>query len=139
MDYYASSREAQGEVQVAAILGQEHHLHGDKWSDFQHQANRGGWRIQGAQGLAGVSGHGSVGVCIAARNFVQLARAADMPLDISPRAAAGRLASAEVDGVLRGGMLVLSVYLWHAEGLAERNVGSLNAAGGALPNLQVHA
>ena len=36
------------------------------------------------------------------------------------------------DGVLRGGVMLISVYLWHTEGLTTRNLAILNAAGEAV-------
>ena len=43
-----------------------------------------------------------------------------------------RVAVAWVDGVLRGGLMVISVYLWHSEGLSDRNMSVLHAAGDAI-------
>ena len=36
--------------------------------------------------------------------------------------AAGRVAAAWVQDVTRAGVLVVSTYLWHSEGLTERNI-----------------
>ena len=48
---------------------------------------------------------------------------------MSPAESPGKLAAAWVDGVLRDGVLILSVYLWHTEGAIARNLGLLRAAG----------
>ena len=36
LDHYRSTRSAPGQVQVAALVTQEHHLRGDSWVDMQH-------------------------------------------------------------------------------------------------------
>eukprot|EP00972_Heterocapsa_arctica_P075083 11079369-Heterocapsa_arctica.AAC.1 len=130
MDLYRGRRDADG-VSVAAILGQEHHAFGDAWVDLQHRARRGGWKLQGAQAVRCDSGRGSAGTCVAASANVGLSQAAGCPFDCSPEGSEGRLSAAWLEGVLRGGVMVMSVYLWHTEGLTERNIGILNAAGEA--------
>ena len=62
----------------------------------------------------------------------QGAKAAGMAVDRSPVESKGRLAVAWVEGVLRGGVMVVSSYIWHSEGLTERNSALLDAAGATV-------
>ena len=119
-------------VQVGAILGQEHHAYGASWADLQHQAKRAQWRLHGARAVKCDSGKGSAGVCIAARSHIDIGQPLHSPIDSSPPGSAGRVAVAFVNGILRGGVLLVSVYLWHSEGLTTRNMEILHAAGEAI-------
>ena len=130
--YYRESRADKGQVQVGAMLCQEHHVVGDAWADLQHRCCKGGWQMQGARGVRSSGGRDTVGVGIAVRSGIGLGRAADLGFDCSPRESPGRLAVGWVDGVLRGGVMMISIYLWHSEGLSERNVALLHAAGEAI-------
>ena len=79
------------------------------------------------KGHSGCSGEG-----IAASRHIGFAATPDTnTFDLSPAASPVKLAAAWVDGVFRGGVLILSVYLWHIEGAAERNLEILSAAGEA--------
>ena len=47
--------------------------------------------------------------------------------DCSTQCSPGRLCVAWIDAVVKGGIMAGSLYLWHTEGLSERNRGLLNA------------
>ena len=51
------------------------------------------------------------------------------PHDASPAASKGRVSVAWVDGLLRGGLTLISLYLWHSEGTSCRNMELLHKAG----------
>ena len=120
-------------VPVAVVLAQEHHAQKRGFQDLQYAAKKCGWQLQGAAAVASASGIGSsAGVCIATNAQFMMGKAAGMNFDLSPRGSEGRLSVAWVDGVLRGGVMVLSVYLWHTEGLTDRNMDLLNAVGEAV-------
>ena len=116
--------------EVAALCCQEHHAAGDGWTDLQHAARKLNWVMQGAPAVPGKGHSGCSGAGIAAKRHIGLAPPADREsFDISPVASPGKLAAAWIDGVLRGGVLVISVYLWNVEGATERNLEILRAAG----------
>ena len=107
MDFYRG-REDAGGVSIAAILGHERHASGQAWVDLQHRARSGGWKLQGAQAVQCDSGRRSAGTCVAASAHVELSSAAGCPFDCSPQGSEGRLSAAWLEGVLRGGVMVLS-------------------------------
>ena len=72
------------------------------------------------------------GTCVAARSKYGMGTSCGSPHDASPSGSEGRVTVAWVDGVLRGGILVVSVYLWHSEGLADRNRKILEVAAEAV-------
>ena len=57
-----------------------------------------------------------------------------MPHDLSPHGQEGRLTVGWADGIVKGGIMLVSVYLWHTEGLTESNRVILEAAGEAITN-----
>ena len=119
-------------VEVAAVAAQEHHARGTDWVDLQAQAKKIGWTLHGSQAAAANRSEGKAGVCIAARQKVGIGRAGSLPIDLSPRGSEGRLAAAWIDGVVKGGLLFLSLYLFDSEGLSDRNVELLERAGAAV-------
>ena len=131
LDHYRSTREAPGQVQVAALVAQEHHLRGDSWADMQHKARRAGWTAHGAPAVL-CAQKSSAGVCIAVRSKFGSGKPSSLPVDASPGGSLGRLACTWIDGVVRGGLLVISMYLWHSEGLSRRNMELLCAAGDVI-------
>jgi ribonuclease HI len=130
---HAESGEAlERPVAVAAILGQEHHAKKLAFADFQHRSKKCGWKLHGAPAAKGDGGGDSAGVCIAANAQFELGAATGLAHDLSPKGSEGRLAAAWVGGVLRGGIMLMTIYLWHTEGLSARNVELLEAAGAAI-------
>ena len=135
LDFYRKSRSSEGQVQVAAVIAQEHHLLGDQWVDFQHRSRRCGWKVSGVPATK-CSENNRAGVCIAVRSTFGTGSSAKQsdaqPGDSTAVHDCGlqnRLSCAWIDGVLRGGVMVLSLYLWHSEGLSRRNLELLWAAG----------
>ena len=83
-------------------------------------------------GAAAVSAHKSrVSVAVRSSYLTGLTKGAKE--DCSPKDSPGRLAAAWVDGILRDGVLLLSVYLWDGEVLPQRNMAILFAAGASAP------
>ena len=116
-------------MRVGAILCQEHHAASAGYVDLQHRARASGWNLQGAEGVRRESGRGTAGVGIATSSSVGACCPLGGVVDCSPPKSEGRLAAMWIDGVLRGGVLLLSIYFWHSEGLTERNKTLLAAAG----------
>jgi ribonuclease HI len=119
-------------VPVAALLCQEHHARAPAFADFQQRSLKSGWKTVGSPAGIGDGGGDSAGVCIAANAQFQLGAACGLAHDLSPRGSEGRLSAAWAGGILRGGIMLLSVYLWHSEGMTARNVELLEAAGAAI-------
>ena len=115
---------------VAAIVIQEHKQRGLAWQDEVHNASKPGWSLRGAEAHVGdVAGERpKCGVAVAVRAHIGVAKAKGCPVDASPSTSPGRVAAVWVDGILRGGMLIVSVYLWHSEGLSKRNWAILYSA-----------
>ena len=132
LEHYGRSTKEEEDKKVALILGQEHHAAGMAWHDMQHKARAHGWQLQGAQAQPGEGGTWKAGTCIAVKAQFGLGKAAQMPHDISPPESPGRLSVGWVDSVLRGGIVVVSLYIWHCEGLSDRNCQLLEAAGEAV-------
>ena len=112
------------------MLVQEHKQHGLAWQDEVHSAKKAGWHLRGAEATA-PSAPGErprCGTAVAVRSHIGVARARNLPYDASPSDSPGRIATVWADGILRGGVLLISVYLWHSEGLTERNWGILRRA-----------
>ena len=124
------SEETPERMEVAAVCCQEHHAAGTKWADLQHAARKLNWALHGAPAVPGKGHSGCSGAAIAAKRHIGLAPPDGREsFDCSPEASQGKLAAAWVDGVLRGGLLLMSAYLWNVEGATERNLGILRAAG----------
>ena len=86
--------------------------------------------MQGAPAVPGRGHSGCSGASIAAKRHIGLATPDGRDsFDVSPLASPGKLAAAWIDGVLRGGLLLMSAYLWSVEGATERNLEILRAAG----------
>ena len=124
--------QAEERFEVAAVCCQEHHESGEKWADLQHAAKKLNWSLQGAEAVLGKGHSGCGGAAISTKRHIGLA-APDgrISCDLSPPASPGKLAAAWIDGVLRGGLLLISVYMWCIEGATERNLDLLRAAGEA--------
>ena len=117
-------------MDVAAMCCQEHHAAGEKWADLQHAARKLNLAMQGSPAVPGKGHSGCSGVSIAAKRHIGMAPPDGRDsFDISPAASPGKLAAAWVDGVFRGGALLMSAYLWNVEGATERNLEILRAAG----------
>ena len=128
----ASNHVADGQsaAPIAAIVLQEHKQRGQAWQDEVHNASKLGWTLRGAEAHVGdVAGERSkCGVAVAVRAHIGVAKARGSPYDCSPSGSPGRVAAIWVDGILRGGMMIISVYLWHTEGLTSRNWSILHSA-----------
>ena len=119
-------------VPVAALLCQEAHVHGEGLISLKAKAKKGGWKLSGAPGRPGEKGTGIVGAQIATPSHVGAGLAKFGKEDLSPEESPGRLGAIWVEGVVRGGILMISVYLWEGEGLTDRNRSILYAAGDAI-------
>ena len=118
-------------VMVVAAAVQEHHAAGDPLCNLQFQTRKSGWKLSGAAALVeGVNRSAGIGVCV--RAHVESGRAQNVPLDMSPPGHPGRVAAVFVDGIVKGGLLFISVYLYHTEGFTARNLELLTAVGVAI-------
>ena len=102
--------------------------HRHQRADHVCKLRRGGWNAHGVQANM-CTKKCSAGVSVTVRSSFGSGEAAGQSIDGSPPDSPGRLACAWVDGIVRGGILLLSMYLWHSEGLSRRNMNLLCAAG----------
>ena len=116
---------------VAAVCCQEHHAVGELWENLRYSAKRLGWQLHGAAGFAGEALRCRSGVGVAAPNHIGLALLGERQFDISPARSPGKLTAAWLDGAIKGGILIVSAYLWHSEGATHRSLELLHAAGDA--------
>ena len=106
---------------VAVVALQEHHCLAEAVPDLQHQAAQLGWNLAAVAATVKHEGP-SGGVALAVPKHVPVASTRLVQLDLSPSESPGRLGSLWVQAGIPGGMLVLSAYLWHSEGLTARNL-----------------
>ena len=118
---------------AAVLIVQEHKQHGLAWIDEVSNAQKDGWCLRGAEAAAPTckGERGKCGAAVAVRSSIGVANAKGLPYDCSPRGSRGRVGVVWTDGVVRGGLMVISVYLWHSEGMSDRNLAILHAAGEA--------
>ena len=113
------------------MFAQELLLPGDEKDAFSARMYRQGWKCAIVPSVSTAAGGLSSGVLIASPTCCGMAPLSngklDAKWDASPRDSPGRLAVAWIDAVVKGGVLAGSVYLWHTEGLTDRNKGLLNA------------
>ena len=88
----------------------------------QRVATRKGWGLAVTPAVCTAKGGISAGVGIAARSAYGMV---EHDLGELPACAEGRIAACLVGAVCRGGFHILSVYLWHMEGLTARNLDLL--------------
>ena len=118
-------------VMVAAAAVQEHHAAGSSLCDLQFQIRKVGWKLNSSAALVeGASRSAGVGVCV--RAHIESGRAQHFPVDMSPHGHPGRVAAVFVDGVFKGGLIFISLYLYHTEGFTARNLELLTAVGVAI-------
>ena len=94
-------------VLVATLVSQETQARGDAWVDLKATAKRVVWNTVGNPAA---SAH-SAGVAISTRTSYLTGKAQWAKEDISPSESPGRLATTWVDGILRGGVQLILVYL----------------------------
>ena len=117
---------------VVALTVQEHHTRGDTYIDLVAQVKRSGWDMSGSEAAPANRAQGKAGVGVLARRPTGIGVPSAMQKDLSPSGAEGRLTAAWIDGILHGGILVLSIYLFESEGLSDRNVNLIEKAGQAV-------
>ena len=66
---------------------------------------------------------------MAVRSHLQSGKATNVAIDFSPEGCEGRASAVFVDGVVRGGILIISLYLFHTEGFSARIWLIVQAAG----------
>ena len=130
LKHFHKNKAPDGEsYKVAAICCQEHHAVGDLWENMRHSAKRFGWQLHGAAGCRGDAQRGRSGVGVAAPSHIGVTQVGELQFDVSPAPSPGKLTAAWLDGGLKGGMVIVSPYLWHSEGVTHRNLELLHAAG----------
>jgi len=117
---------------VGAIVAQEHHATGTAWADLQAQAFRAGWSMAGVAAVRDGprAARGTSGVCVAAAKHLGLSDGGNA--SCSPEGSLGRAAGAWVDSVVRGGIYIVSIYLWDGEGMTARNLSIVQSAAEAV-------
>ena len=101
---------------------QEHHCLSEALPDLQHQAAQLGWNLAAVPATIKEEGP-SAGVALVTPKHIPSASSQLVQLDLSPKEPPGRLGGLWVQAGIPGGMLVLSAYLWHSEGMTSRNIG----------------
>ena len=99
----------------------------------QRAATRKGWRLAVTPAVCTAKGSISAGVGIAARSSYGMV---EHDIGELPACAEGRIAACHVGAVCRGGFHVLSLYLWHSEGLTARNLELLQTLAQAISRLR---
>ena len=107
-------------LRASVMINQEHHCAGVDLPDLQTAAKELGWCLIGAEAHRTAKDGVSAGVAIAARAGARLGKVG-RSFDHSPSIAPGRLTAAWVNVGPSTGMLFLSMYLYHTEGLTARN------------------
>ena len=112
---------------ASVIVCQEHHCRGADLIDLQHDALDLGWSLVGANAHRTAKDGLSAGVAIAARAGARLGKVGTS-FDHSPTVALGRVTAAWVNVGPPSGIVVISVYLFHTEGMTARNREVLRSA-----------
>ena len=102
------------------MMNQEHHCGRSALVDLQFDARDLGWKLVGAAAHLTPKDGYSAGVSIATKQGIGVG-SVGMKFDHSPASALGRVAAAWVHAGPRTGMVLVSVYLFHSEGMTERN------------------
>ena len=99
----------------------------------QRAAARAGWGLAVTPAVCTSKGGISAGVGIAARSAYGMTV---HELGEIPECAEGRIAACHVGAVCKGGFHILSVYLWHSEGLSARNLDLLQTLAQVISRLR---
>ena len=113
-------------TRTTAIFDQEHQQWRGGIADLQSALWNLGWQCRAVGAVAGPNGGASAGTAVIADRRVGFDRIFGT-WDHGTGDAAGRVAAAWVQDVTRAGVLIVSTYLWHSEGLTERNIRVLGA------------
>ena len=129
MDGHSEARKQQGHREDVVLLGQEHRLLADRAVTSSRGMRRWGWQV-GLSPAARTDAAGpnatSAGTLIAAGTHVGLQYIAGATSwDFSPKGSEGRVSAAWLDA--GGGIIVVSVYLWHTEQWSARNHAIMEA------------
>ena len=115
------------EKDVGVILNQEHHANGMAFVDLQYEADRAGWKLQGAQAKHTDKNSFSAGTAIACRKRIGMGDV-NAAYDHSPAHSGGRISAAWLQIGPPSGVVVISLYLYTQEGMTPRNRGLLSTA-----------
>ena len=99
------------DVLVAACVNQEHHARGDECVDLKISARKAGWNFVGAMAEPTKGSQGKAGAAIATRTSFHTGLTKGAAEDMSPEESPGRIATVWVDGTVRGGIFMISIYL----------------------------
>ena len=99
----------------------------------QRAAAREGWGLAVTPAICTPKGGISAGVGVAARSAYGMTV---HELGEIPECAKGRIAACHVGAVCKGGFHILSVYLWHSEGLTARNLDVLQTLAQVISRLR---
>ena len=115
---------------TAAVCGQERRLFPHQLGEASASALTLGWKIVFTAAAVGNGGGLSAGVYLAFPKHVIVTQLdGSGTWDFSPPGSDGRIVAAWADLYVRGGIVVISVYMWCSEGLSLRNLSVLDAVG----------
>ena len=101
-------------------------------SSAQRLAQRSGWGLSVAAAVVTDKGGVSAGVAVAARSYFGMTSPAVQDLCLSAK---GRISVAHVGACCKGGLHLVSIYLWCNEGMSKRNLDVLQCVAKVLSSL----
>ena len=105
---------------ASIVVNQEHHCQQSALVDLQHAAKDLGWVLVGAAATRTTKDASSAGVAIAAKSGIRVG-SIDGKFDHSPAASPGRIAASWIQIGPPTGIVLVSIYLFHSEGMTARN------------------
>jgi hypothetical protein len=122
--------ESGGPTDALAIMGQEHKLQAEWAGEASSAMARKGWKIGFVPATTGSGGGSSAGVYIAVPSYVGFTFLGGATCwDFSPAESRGRLAAGWANILVKGGVMLMSAYMWCGEGMSQRNRDLLEAMG----------
>ena len=114
--------------QAAVLFGQEHRLDEAWRGEVQHSLLQHGWASAMTSAARGAGGGLSAGTFIVVpRKYGVAYVKGHSTWDHSPAGSEGRVCACWSPLLQRGGVVLISVYLWHGEGMSVRNLSILGA------------
>jgi hypothetical protein len=105
---------------------------GDACISAQKAAKTTGWGLAVSPALITEAGGVSAGTAVAARSFFGMV---GKELDFIPNCFRSRICCSHVGGFCRGGLHVISLYMWCTEGLSKRNLDLLQCVAQVIAGL----
>ena len=105
---------------ASIVMNQEHHCQRPALVDLQYAAKDLGWVLVGAAAARTTKEASSAGVAIAAKTDIRVG-SINGKFDHSPATLPGRIAAAWIQIGPPSGIVLISIYLFHSEGMTVRN------------------